>query len=89
MAQMIKRILEQEEALRVTLSSDCKTAHLVPTWQDIEVLQAIDKALEPLSSLTDILSSDLYVTVSAVKPLLQVIEKKFLLADITKNCNTS
>ena len=83
MAQMVKRILEQEEAIRVTLSSDRKTSHLVPTWQDIEVLQAIDKALSPLSSLTDILSADLYVTVSAVNPLLQLIEKKFLTEDST------
>ena len=83
MAQMVKQILEQEEAIHVTLSSDRKTSHLVPTWQDIEVLQAIDKALSPLSSLTDILSADLYVTVSAVNPLLQLIEKKFLTEDST------
>ena len=82
MAQMVKQILEQE-AIRVTLSSDRKTSHLVPIWQDIEVLQAIDKALSPLPSLTDILSADLYVTVSAVNPLLQLIEKKFLTEDST------
>ena len=80
---MVKRILEQEEAIRVTLSSDRKTSHLVPTWQDIEVLQAIDKALSHISSLTDILSANLYVTVSAVNPLLQLIEKKFLTEDST------
>lgn len=48
MAQMVKRIPEQE-AIHVTLSSDRKT------WQDIEVLQAIDKALSPLPSLTFLL----------------------------------
>ena len=78
MAQMVKRILEQEGAIRLTLSSDRKTSDLVPTWQDIEVLQTIDKALSFLSTLTDILSADLYVTVAAVNPLLQLIENKFL-----------
>ena len=58
MAKMVERILEQEEAIRVTLSADHKTSHLVPTWQDINVLQAIHTALLPLSNLTDILSAE-------------------------------
>uniref|UniRef100_A0A1X7VK73 HAT C-terminal dimerisation domain-containing protein n=1 Tax=Amphimedon queenslandica TaxID=400682 RepID=A0A1X7VK73_AMPQE len=75
---MVDRILEQEEAIRRTLSSDWETSHLVPTWQDIDVLQAIHTVLSPLSSLTDILSADSYVTVSAVIPFLHLIDKKFL-----------
>ena len=63
MAQMIKRILEQE-AIRVTLRSDRKTSHLVPIWQDIEVLQAIDKALSPLSSLTFFLLTNMSQSLS-------------------------
>ena len=58
-----KGILEQEEAIRVTLSADRKISHLVPTWQDINVLQVIHTALSPLSSLTDILSAESYVSV--------------------------
>lgn len=34
---MIERVLEQQGALAKVLSSDKKTRHLVPTWQDIEV----------------------------------------------------
>ena len=52
-----------------------------PTWQDIDVLQAIHTVLSPLSSLTDIQSAESYVTVSAVIPLLQLIENKFLIEE--------
>ena len=78
MAKMVARILEQEQAIRTVLGSDRKKPHLIPTWQDIDVLQAVHTALSPLSSLTDILSSESYVTVSAVIPLLHLIEHKFL-----------
>ena len=37
----MKRLLEQEEAVQVALSADRKTSHLLPTWQDIDVLQCI------------------------------------------------
>lgn len=78
MANMVSRILQQEEAIRVVLSADRKTTHLVPTWQDIDVLQSIDQALTPLSSLTDMLSGEEYVTVSAVMPMMQLIDNKLL-----------
>ena len=77
---MVHRILEQEEAIRIVLGTDRKTSHLVPTWKDIEVLQSVDSALSPLSSLTDILSGEQYVTVSAVLPLLSLIENDILKA---------
>ena len=74
---MISRILEQEEAICAVLSADRKTTHLVPTWQDIDVMQSIYKALAPLSDLTDILSGDTYVTVSAILPLINLLNTKF------------
>lgn len=55
MSKMVSRILEQKEAIRLVLNPDRSTSHLVPTWQDLDVLQAIDSAISPLSSLTDIL----------------------------------
>lgn len=76
MGQMVKRILEQE-AIHFVLSSDHKTAHLLPTWQDIEVLQAIDNDPSPLSSLTFFLL-DLYVTVSAVIQCSSLLKRGFL-----------
>ena len=78
MAKMVQRILHQENVIRIVLSADRKDTHLIPTWQDVEVLQSIDNALSPLSSLTDILSREKYVTVSAVLPVLQLIESSLL-----------
>ena len=49
------------------VNADKKTSHLVPTWQDIDVLQSIHAALSPLCSLTDIQK---YVTASAVVHLI-------------------
>ena len=78
MAKMVSRILEQEEGICVVLSTDRKTTHLIPTWQDIDVIQSIHQALSPLSSLTDMLSGESYVTVSAVLPIVHLIENNLL-----------
>ena len=79
--KMVGRILQQEEAIRVVLSADRKTSHLVPKWQDIDVLKALHQALSPLSSLTEMLSGEEYVTVSAVLPMLKLIGNKLLKDD--------
>ena len=41
---------------------------------DIDVLTSVLTALEPLADFTDVLSGDLYVTVSSIKPTLKFIE---------------
>ncbi len=74
----MKRILEQEQAIRSVLSADRKTTHLIPTWQDVEVLQSITAALDPLASLTGLLSGEKYATISAVLPLLYLIKNDLL-----------
>ena len=51
MAKMASRILEQKEAIRLVLSADRSTSSIVPTWQDLDVLQAIDSAISPSLSL--------------------------------------
>ena len=78
MAKMISRILEQKEAIRLVLSADRDTSNIVPTWQDLDVLQAIDKAVSYLSSLTDILSGEQYETVSAILPMLHILDTDLL-----------
>ena len=78
MLKMVKRMLEQESAVHVVLSADRKVSHLVPSWQDMKVLQSINGALSPLSSLIDILSGETYVTVSSVILMLQLIEASIL-----------
>ena len=67
---MVEHILEQETAIRQVLSADQKTSHLIPSWQDIDVLQSLNRALAPLKDFTDILSGEAYVTVSTVKPVV-------------------
>ena len=78
MAKMVSRILEQKEAIRLVLSADRSTSNIVPTWQDLDVLQAIDSAISPLSTLTDILSREKYVIISAVLPMLHILKTDLL-----------
>ena len=79
--KMIARVLEQQKGLRQVLSVDRKTAHLVPTWQNLEVLESINKALAPLADCTDILSGEKYFTFSALIPLLKHITDDVLCDD--------
>ncbi|XP_077083445.1 E3 SUMO-protein ligase ZBED1-like [Siphateles boraxobius] len=74
--QMIERVLEQEGPLAKVLSNDKKTMHLVPTWQDLEVLEAVQKVLKPLQDFKDALSGEDYVTLSYVKPELHLFVTK-------------
>lgn len=67
---MIEQVLQQQRAISQVLASDKKTRHLVLTWQDLEVLKSVHKALKPLVEFTDALSGEDYVTVSFVKPVL-------------------
>ncbi|XP_076734617.1 E3 SUMO-protein ligase ZBED1-like [Maylandia zebra] len=75
---MIERVLEQERALSKVLSVDMKTRPLVPTWQDIEVLEAVQKALKPCQDFTDALSGEKYVTLSYVRPVLHLFNTSLL-----------
>ena len=51
--KMISRILEQDAAIRMVLSEDRKTTHLIPTWQDSMVLESMNAALSPVAKFTD------------------------------------
>ena len=70
-AVMVKRILEQKEAIRIVLSGDRSTSHLAISWQDIDLLTSISAFVTPLEDLTNTLSGETHVTISAVKPVLQ------------------
>lgn len=76
--KMIERVLEQERAISQILASDKKTRHLVLTWQDLQVLESVQKALKPLVEFTDALSGEDYVTVSYVKPVLHLFHSSIL-----------
>ena len=70
-----------EEAVKRVLTSDRKTAHLTLTWQDIDVLKSIDCVLSQLTSLTDVLSGENYVTISALLPLMDLLNNTILKDD--------
>jgi hypothetical protein len=70
---MIDRYLEQEEAIRRVLSVDRKASHLLPSWQTLDVLKSVHKALSPLAEFTNALSGETYTTVSGVLPMLSVL----------------
>ena len=76
--KMVARILEQITAIRLVLSVDHKHSHLLPTWQDIEVLEVINDVLSPLVDLTDLLSGEQYVSVSSIKPVISHIHNDAL-----------
>ena len=71
--KMINQVLEQEKAIRKVLGGDRKSSHLVPTWQDLDDLESLNAALTPFSDFTDMLSTEDYVSVSAVLPVLKIL----------------
>ena len=75
MFDMINRIKEQQEPIIIVLASDRRTAHLVPTWQDMDVLESVVAVLSPLREFT--LAGE-KVTVSAVLSLLHQIQDTVL-----------
>lgn len=75
---MIQRVLEQERAISHVLKDDKKSRHLVPSWQDLDVLEAVNKALGPLQDFTDALLGERYVSVSYLKPVLKLFNASIL-----------
>ena len=73
MEKMASRVLEQEPAIRQVLSTDRKSSHLIPTWQDVKVLESLKAALESLADFTDMLSGEERVTLSTVKAVLHIL----------------
>ncbi len=79
--KMIERVLEQLPAIRRVLVEDRKHGHLNPTWQDVSVLESINAAMKPVADFTDVLSGEKYVTVSSVKPVLELLKGELLSPD--------
>ena len=75
---MIKRIGEQREAISVVLASDVNAFHLVLNWQDCDIIDSMTTALDPLGDLTDALSTEKHITISAVCPLMNRLTKEML-----------
>ena len=75
---MTERILEQQKAVAQVLSNDRKLRHLTLSWQDVDVLEAVNKSLSPLVEFTDELSGEKYVCGSFVKPTLYLFNNSIL-----------
>lgn len=75
---MIDRIIEQWEPIRCVLGSDQTSAHLVPTWEDQDVLDSVIVLLCPLRDFVDLLAGEKRVTISAVLLLLSHMKEKVL-----------
>ena len=63
--------------MRQVLAADHKNSHLIPTWQNFDVLELMQAALGPLEDFTDMLPGEEKVTVSAVKPVSHIKDKGF------------
>ena len=78
--EMMQRIMEQQDAIHIVLSQDRKVSHLVPTWQDFDILESVLEAVKDFLDLTDLLSGEKRVTCSAIKPLIDVINMKMVVS---------
>lgn len=54
----ITRFLEQEKAVRKILSDDPKSSDLVLNFEELDALQSVATALEPVAPFTDMLSGE-------------------------------
>ena len=52
--KMVARVLEQQKAIIDVLSADKNNRHLIPTWQDIDILESMNAALTPLLEFTEV-----------------------------------
>ena len=84
---MLKRIAEQQEAIRIVLDSDRKSSRLISTsWQDFEVIDLTLEALGLLNDFTDALSVEKKIIVSAIHPLLTHLRSE-ILQDKDNDCS--
>lgn len=91
---MTARVLEQKKAITQVLADDKKSRHLIPSWADLDVLEAVNRALSPLMEFTHALSGEEYVTISFVKPVLHILSSRVLAeeednVELTKTIKTS
>ena len=78
---MVDRLVENMDLVKPILTEDRGCEHLVPKWQDIDVLEAVQKGLEPVAELTDTMCGEKYVTVSSLKALYEDLETTTLALD--------
>ncbi len=65
---MIELVLEHLQAIRRVLVDDRRSQHLIPMWQEEQVLQSVTAAFKNVADFMDALSSEKTVTASSAKP---------------------
>ena len=73
---MVSRIIEQQQAVCAVLVDDRKNWSKMLTDQELNTIEVVATILEPFSFLTDALSGEKNITLSAICPVLKhVLEK--------------
>ena len=78
---MVKWILEQQQALSAVFAEDRKLWHLMPSNAEFSTLEVVFDILKPLSVLTDALSGEKEVTASAIRPILKHVLENCLASE--------
>ena len=81
---MIERIVEQHQAISSVLAEDRKNWRKMPTDAEVSTMEIVINVLKPLSFLTDALSGEKQVTVSAVLPVMKHVKSK--LSPVSSDC---
>ena len=81
---MIERVVEQQRAISSILAEDRKNWRKMPTDAEFSTMEIVIDVLKPLSFLTDALSGEKQVTVSAVLPVMKHVKSK--LSPVSSDC---
>lgn len=54
--KMIERFLEQEPVVRRVLSADKKATRLIPTGEELAIIESVREALAPVAPFTDLIT---------------------------------
>ena len=73
---MLERIIEQQQAISTVLAEDRKNWHRMSTDNEWPTLENVVEVLKPLAYLTDALSGEKQVTVSAILLVMRHVESK-------------
>ena len=82
---MMDRIIEQQQAINAVLIDDRKNWHHMLSDSDFSVLENVCSVLKPLAVLTDGLSGEKEVTISALLPVMKHINTNLLCASPSDN----
>ena len=78
---MLARVVEQQQAISAVLAEDKKDWHRMPTDSDFTIFESVIEVLKPLSFLTDALSGEKQVTVSAILTIYKHVKEVLVVSE--------